>query len=116
VAGQLILQVLDILVVCQSCRIKLQDKSIDNWILLSFLYVQPILNQILISKQSGETMKIRVNKEMCIGDETCVEVCPELFEMQGDAAAAKMENVPKDLEDKVKEAATSCPVEAIIIE
>jgi ferredoxin len=53
---------------------------------------------------------------MCIGDETCVELCPELFEMQGDAAAAKMENVPKDLENKVKEAATSCPVEAIIIE
>ena len=61
-------------------------------------------------------MKIRVNKEMCIGDETCVELCPELFEMRGDAAAAKMENVPKDLEDKVKEAATFCPVEAIIIE
>jgi ferredoxin len=31
-------------------------------------------------------------------------------------AVAKMENVPKDLEEKVKEAAISCPVEAIIIE
>lgn len=50
------------------------------------------------------------------GDETCVEVCPEVFEMEGDVAIAKMENVPKDLEEKVKEAATSCPVEAIIIE
>ncbi len=61
-------------------------------------------------------MKIRVDKKMCIGDETCVEVCPELFEMEGHVAAAKMENIPKDLEEKVKEAATSCPVEAIIIE
>ena len=64
----------------------------------------------------GETMEIRVYKEVCIGDEICVEVCPELFEMEGDVAAAKMENVHKSLEEKVKGAATSCPVEAIIIE
>ena len=61
-------------------------------------------------------MKVRVDKETCMGDETCVEGCPEVFEMQGDVAVAKMETVPKDLEDKVKEAVTSCPVEAIIIE
>jgi len=61
-------------------------------------------------------MKVRVDEEICVGDETCVEVCPEVFEMEGDAAIAKMENVPKDLEEKVKEAALACPVEAIIIE
>jgi ferredoxin len=61
-------------------------------------------------------MKVRVDKESCVGDETCVEVCPEVFEMQGDVAVAKIENVPKNLEEKVKEAAKNCPVEAIIIE
>ena len=61
-------------------------------------------------------MKVRVDKETCVGDETCVEICPEVFEMQGDVAVAKEENVPKDLEEKVKEASTSCPVEAIIVE
>ena len=61
-------------------------------------------------------MKVRVDKESCVGDETCVEVCPEVFEMEGDVAVAKMEQVPKDLEAKCKEAAESCPVEAIIIE
>ena len=61
-------------------------------------------------------MKVRIDKEACVGDETCVEVCPEVFEMEEDVAIAKMENVPKDLEEKVKEAAISCPVEAIIIE
>ncbi len=61
-------------------------------------------------------MKIHVDKKMCIGDQTCVEICPELFEMEGDVVAAKMKNVPEDLEEKVKEAATSCPVEAIVIE
>jgi ferredoxin len=36
--------------------------------------------------------------------------------MNGDVAVAKMEEVPKDLEGKCKEAAEACPVEAIVIE
>ena len=61
-------------------------------------------------------MKVRVDKETCVGDETCVDECPEVFEMQGDVAAAKMETVSKELEKKVEEAAKNCPVEAIIVE
>jgi ferredoxin len=60
-------------------------------------------------------MKVRVDPEICVGDETCVEICPEIFEMQGDVAVAKMEEVPEELEGKCKEAAESCPVEAILI-
>ena len=61
-------------------------------------------------------MKVRVDKEVCVGDETCVEICPEIFEMEGDVAIAKMEEVPEELEGACKEAAESCPVEAIQIE
>jgi len=43
-------------------------------------------------------MEVRVDEEACVGDETCVEVCPEIFEMQGDVAVAKMEEVPEELE------------------
>jgi ferredoxin len=66
--------------------------------------------------RKGKNMKVRVDKETCVGDETCVDECPEVFEMQGDVAAAKMENVPNELEKKVEAAAKNCPVEAIIIE
>jgi ferredoxin len=61
-------------------------------------------------------MKVRVDPDLCVGDETCVEICPEVFEMQEDVAVAKMEEVPEELEAKCREAADSCPVEAIIIE
>jgi ferredoxin len=61
-------------------------------------------------------MRVRVDDEACVGDETCVEICPEIFEMQGDVAAAKVEEVPEELEGACKEAAESCPVEAISIE
>ena len=66
--------------------------------------------------RKGKNMKVRVDKETCVGDETCVDECPEVFEMQGDVAVAKMENVPKELEKKVEEEAKNCPVEAIIID
>jgi ferredoxin len=36
--------------------------------------------------------------------------------MDGNVAVAKMEEVPQDLETKCKEAAESCPVEAIIVD
>jgi len=61
-------------------------------------------------------MKVRVDEEACVGDETCVEICPEIFEMQGDVAVTKMEEVPEELEAACREAAESCPVEAILIE
>jgi len=61
-------------------------------------------------------MKVRVDEETCVGDETCVQICPEIFEMQGDVAVAKMEDVPEELEGSCKEAAESCPVEAIRVE
>jgi len=58
-----------------------------------------------------------VDEELCIGCEACVEICPEVFEMQSDVAVAKIEDdIPDDLEDTCREAAESCPVEAILVE
>lgn len=61
-------------------------------------------------------MKVRVDEEACVGDGTCVEICPEIFEMDGDLAVTKMEEVPEELQGACREAAESCPVEAIAIE
>jgi ferredoxin len=61
-------------------------------------------------------MKCKVDQDLCTGDEICIQVCPEVFEMEGDKAVAKMGVIPDDLQDPVKEAADSCPSEAIIIE
>jgi ferredoxin len=61
-------------------------------------------------------MKVRVDPELCVGDGTCVEICPEIFEMEGDVAVAKTEEVPREIDGKCREAVESCPVEAILIE
>jgi ferredoxin len=61
-------------------------------------------------------MRVRVEQDICVGDETCVEICPEVFDMDGDVAVTKMDEVPEELEEACRDAAESCPAEAIIIE
>jgi len=61
-------------------------------------------------------MKVKVDPDLCTGEELCVQVCPQIFEMKGDKAVAKVNDVPPDLSDCCKDASDSCPSAAIIIE
>ena len=62
-------------------------------------------------------MKVRVDQESCTGCGLCLDLCPDMFELNDEALAeAKQEDVPENLEDDVREAADECPVEAIVIE
>ena len=60
-------------------------------------------------------MHAEVNADMCTGCGLCVDICPEVFELKGDAAVATEDAVPEDNEETCQEAAESCPVEAISI-
>lgn len=61
-------------------------------------------------------MKVKIDPELCNGDEICVQLCPEVFEMQEDKAVVIMDEIPENLQDSVREATDSCPSEAITIE
>jgi ferredoxin len=54
---------------------------------------------------------ITVNKKECIGCGSCAAICPEVFELKDNKAVVKKQS--KD--PCVKEAAESCPVNAIKI-
>ena len=66
--------------------------------------------------RKGIEMKVRIDEGLCVGDGTCVDICPDVFEMNGDVAEAKMEEVPDEFRERCEEAVGSCPTEAIIVE
>ena len=57
-------------------------------------------------------MSIGVNKDTCIGCGTCAALCPEAFKMSDDG---KAEPTSQEESGCAKNAAESCPVQAISI-
>ena len=69
------------------------------------------------SAPGRSAMKVRVDADVCVGSGSCVSLCPEVFEMSDDGVAvAKTAEVPAEHEAACRDAAESCPVEAVIIE
>ena len=58
-------------------------------------------------------MKAVVNQETCIGCGLCAQVAPDVYEMQGDKAVAKTEEIAEDKQEQAKDGADQCPVNAI---
>ena len=62
-------------------------------------------------------MKACVDRDTCIGCAMCVEICPEVFELDGEEIAiVKIDPVPSEAEDTARQSAEECPVEAIVLE
>jgi ferredoxin len=62
-------------------------------------------------------MKVRVDGSICQGHTLCAMTAPDVFELSevdGHASAAS-EDVPSDREGVVREAAWSCPEQAIVL-
>ncbi|PJI08458.1 MULTISPECIES: ferredoxin [Clostridium] len=59
-------------------------------------------------------MKAHVDKETCIGCGTCPAVCPDIFKMDDDGKAVATDaEIALELKASAREAASSCPVDAI---
>lgn len=60
-------------------------------------------------------MKVKVDEEACIGCGACVDICPDVFKMEGDKAIISMQEVSQESVKCAKEAEDTCPVDAIEI-
>ena len=63
-------------------------------------------------------MKVRVDQDRCQGHTLCAMIAPEMFQLSDidGSSSAVTEVVPADQEALVREAAQSCPEQAILIE
>jgi ferredoxin len=61
-------------------------------------------------------MRAVVDQTRCNGCELCVELCPEVFDMNGDSAEVIVGELPLEIMDTCEMVADECPVEAIRIE
>ncbi len=62
-------------------------------------------------------MKAKVDENVCIGCGLCEATCPEVFKLNdNDISEVIVDTVPPEAESRCREAAGSCPVQAISLE
>ena len=58
--------------------------------------------------------KVKLNQDMCIGCGACQALVPDVFEINDEGVAEVIVDIiPENLEEEVKDASESCPVNAI---
>jgi len=60
-------------------------------------------------------MKAVIDKDACTGCGLCTSTCPRVFELEGDKAKVKVDEIPEDAKECAREAERDCPLEAIKI-
>jgi ferredoxin len=60
--------------------------------------------------------KVRIDEDECIGCESCVEICPDVFTFNDDTDKAEVIDENLAEEECVDEAVASCPSECIYVD
>ena len=60
-------------------------------------------------------VKAAVDAEACVGCGACVDICPDVFKMEGDKAIPFITEIPDEAVKCAREAEDTCPVDAIVI-
>lgn len=72
------------------------------------------MNEEKDQKQTPKIAKIEVDREACISVASCVDIAPEVFQLDQEGKAI-VKNAKGNPDETILEAAQSCPVNAIIL-
>jgi ferredoxin len=62
-------------------------------------------------------MRVQVDYDVCASTGSCMQICPEVFEVRSDGYLYLLQEEPgEELRQRVQEAAEMCPTGAISIE
>jgi ferredoxin len=71
--------------------------------------------RILIEERSVQDVRLRIDREKCIGSENCIASAPSAFRLDEDGKAVLLDPATVD-DETLLLAAELCPTEAIIVE
>jgi len=60
-------------------------------------------------------LTVKIDRLICVGFETCVEVAPDLFEMDEEGIAIFTSDTSAVDKETVLEACKECPVDALVV-
>ncbi len=60
-------------------------------------------------------MKAEVDEDLCIASMSCETTCPEVFKVVGGISRVQVDVVPPEAQERCRQAAEDCPVNAITI-
>jgi ferredoxin len=61
----------------------------------------------------AKVKRVTINQEECVGCQSCVELCPDVFEFDEDAEKANVKDSYDGGQECIQEAIDSCPTECI---
>jgi ferredoxin len=62
-------------------------------------------------------MKVTVDYDVCASTGSCMQICPEVFELRSDGFLyVLLEEPPESLRNQVEQAADMCPTAAITVD
>jgi len=60
--------------------------------------------------------RVVADRSACCGYGTCVEICPEIYQLEGGLVVLTTEIIPPELLERAIEGAESCPQAALVVE
>ena len=68
-----------------------------------------------IEERQVAGLTVKIDRLICVGFETCVEVAPDLFQMDEEGIAIFTSNTNEVDKETVLEACKECPVDALVV-